>query len=240
VWRRHGATERRGNCTAWIESHQSLRKHPKLARLCNDLKITPFDAIGRLHIFWWWCIDYAPTGRLDKFDALQLADAAEWKDEPEKFVKALVNANFLDCVDGVLSVHDWLDFCGELVKQRCRRLKEKRRTLRHVLPSKPRHPTQPTGPNQPNPTQPTVVGGARAAKLAELEALTLGESGITAWAQQEFGVVVPEDVLREFKAYWREQARLRSDWKATLQNRIRVLVSKKVLTPARGKGGVIE
>jgi hypothetical protein len=132
-----------------------LRKHPKLARLCNDLKITPFDAIGRLHVFWWWCIDYAPTGRLDKFDAPQLADAAEWKDAPEQFVQALVNANFLDDVDGVLSVHDWLDFCGELVKQRCRRLKEKRRTLRHVLPSKSRHPTQPTGPNQPNPTQPT-------------------------------------------------------------------------------------
>ena len=222
---------------AWIESHQSLRKHPKLARLCHDLKITPYEAIGRLHVFWWWCVDYAPNGHLFKYDDLQIAEGAEWTDDPKKFIEALVNANLLDRTDHGLVVHDWLDFCGELVKQRCRRLKEKRRSMRHVSPSKSRHPTGPNQPNQPDPTQPNptvVVGrGTRATKLTALEALTLGESGIKTWAQQELGVDVPEDVLDEFKAYWREQSRLRSDWIATFKNRLRQLVSRGLLKPTR-------
>jgi hypothetical protein len=219
---------------AWIESHQSLRSHPKLFHLSNLLGKDQILMVGHLHYFWWWCVDYAPTGDLSRFSSLQIAKGAEWTGDHEKFVQALKEAGFLDATPEGFSVHDWLDFCGELVKQRCRRLKEKRRKMRHVLPSKSRHPTQPTVPNQPNPTQPTVVRSPRERKLEELEALSLTEE-LQSWAQREFSVQIPEDVLTEFKSYWREQTKLRSDWTATLRSRVRQLVARGILKPGRSR-----
>jgi hypothetical protein len=42
-------------------------------------------------------------------------------------------------------------------------------------------------------------------------------------------VHVPDDVLDEFKAYWREQKKLRADWTATFKSRVRQLASRGVL-----------
>jgi len=116
---------------AWIESHQSLGTHPKLFLLCEHLKITDAQAVGHLQYFWWWTIDYAPNGDLSRFNPLQIERAAHWSGEAVVFVQALITVGFLDQHGEALAVHDWLDFCGELVKQRCRRLKEKRRNMRH-------------------------------------------------------------------------------------------------------------
>jgi hypothetical protein len=62
---------------AWLESHQSLRDHPKARRLARRLDGLP-ASIGHLHALWWWCLDYAPNGDLTRYqvDADRLADLA--------------------------------------------------------------------------------------------------------------------------------------------------------------------
>jgi hypothetical protein len=70
----------------------------------------------------------------------------------------------------------------------------------------------------------------RALALAGLESLSIDE-GMQRWAQEELGVQIPEDILREFKGYWRTQPKLRTDWDATFKNRVRELVARKVLKP---------
>lgn len=142
---------------AWIESHQSLHRHWKLARLSQELNITHVQAIGHLHIFWWWVIDYAPDGLLEKFTPLEIAKGADWPGDPDQFVEAMKKARFFDHDAVPLQVHDWFDFCGELVMQRCRRLKEKRRKMRHAAPQKSRHPTQPNPTNRTQPNRTTAV-----------------------------------------------------------------------------------
>lgn len=58
------------------------------------------------------------------------------------------------------------------------------------------------------------------------------------WSRKEFGVTIPDDVFREFKAYWLNlpNSKLRSDWDATLKNRIRTLVAKGILTGGSKSG----
>jgi hypothetical protein len=148
---------------AWIESHQALKDHPKTLDFMEMLNIKLPEAIGHLHLLWWWCVDYAPTGQIKASDAA-IARAAVWSGDAKVFVEALIKVRFLDRLDGVLAVHDWLDFCGDLIKKRIeyKEVKDKRigniRDSLRILgdsqrKSENREPTKPnqTKPNQTNP-----------------------------------------------------------------------------------------
>lgn len=98
---------------AWIESHQELAAHPKTIKLAAMLDIPKVQAVGHLHLLWWWALDYADDGDLSDFDAYDIAAAAEWEGDPDTFVKALIDcgpgrrAGFIDQTDRGLRIHDW-------------------------------------------------------------------------------------------------------------------------------------
>lgn len=133
---------------AWIESHQQLREHPKVYALMDALSIEKAQTIGHLHLFWWWRVDYSPSGVI-KHNELAISRAAEWTGNAKNFVEALIACGWLDSGDGVLKVHDWHDFCGPLIEKRLQRLSErqKKSAERQTLSAE-------TMPTQPNPTKP--------------------------------------------------------------------------------------
>lgn len=102
---------------AWLESHQTLAGHPKTRKLAHLLNIPKPQAIGHLHCFWWWALDYAQEGDLRRYDALDLAIGAEWEGDAEAFVDAMVLAGFIDDDDG-WQIHDWHDYAGKLIARR--------------------------------------------------------------------------------------------------------------------------
>lgn len=165
-----------GADVAWLESHQSLREHPKCKKFCRLLRVSKPEAVGYLHMLWWWALDYAEDGSLSKYDALDIAIGAEWEGDETQFVDALVTAGFLDRDGDKLVIHDWRDYAGKLIERRARnaqRMREARaeydtstdepraahvqRTpdARVQLPTKPTNQTKPTVPNQPDQNQPT-------------------------------------------------------------------------------------
>lgn len=109
---------------AWIESHQSLARHPKTRRLSRLLGISVPLAIGHLHLLWYWALDYAQDGDLTPFDAADLADCALWEGDPTLFVEAMTECGtgkgpgFLEVEDGALVIHDWHEYAGKLVEKR--------------------------------------------------------------------------------------------------------------------------
>jgi hypothetical protein len=134
---------------AWIESHQTLKDHPKTAAVCEALGIPRPQLVGHLHLLWWWCIDYAPDGDITKYSNTQLSRASEWPNNPDDFISALVESGFIDRDENSTQIHDWIDFCGPLMERRLQRMAAKRPQMEAE-----RTPTNPT--NQPNPTQPTI------------------------------------------------------------------------------------
>jgi hypothetical protein len=102
---------------SWIESHQSLGQHPKTIRLASLLKVSMPAAVGHLHYLWWWTMDYAPDGKIGRYDAGIIGHACLWKGKPQALVDALVEAGFLDA-DGDLMIHDWPDYAGRLIERR--------------------------------------------------------------------------------------------------------------------------
>ncbi|GAT33278.1 hypothetical protein TSACC_21691 [Terrimicrobium sacchariphilum] len=144
---------------AWIESHQQLARHPKTVRLAAKLRINKAQAIGHLHLLWWWTLDYAPGGDLSVFTSHEISAAAEWQRDPNGFLVALKEAGW---IDDDMQIHDWHDYAGKLVDERERdkarkRASRKRECPADVLRTSGGHPSDvqpPSGRTQPNPTQP--------------------------------------------------------------------------------------
>lgn len=101
---------------AWIESHQSLRNHPKLARLARQLGIPKPQAVGHLMYLWWAAVDYAPDGDLSALEVEEIAEMADWQGDAQAFYAALVKAEFID-VDPC-RIHDWEQYGGRLLTKR--------------------------------------------------------------------------------------------------------------------------
>lgn len=112
---------------AWIESHQTLKDHPKLKRLRRRLGIPAVQAIGHLHILWWWALDFAQEGELSGYDCADIADAADWEGDAERFFEALVEAGFIDRDEAGVRLHDWWDYAGKLIERRRKDAERKRK-----------------------------------------------------------------------------------------------------------------
>jgi hypothetical protein len=153
----------------WIESHQSLARHPKVIRLARRLGIHKAQAIGHLQLLWWWALDYAPKGDLFGFTDCELAAAAEWPTQKteEDFIDALVEIRWIDPDEqgNPGKLHDWMDYAGSLIehreaeRNRKREERNRRKQASGGCPADVRR-TSDAPTYQPNqPTTPTTVRG---------------------------------------------------------------------------------
>ena len=98
----------------WIELHQNILRHPKLIRLSVRLSVKKQDALWHLLSLWLWALDYAERGDLSAFGAAEIANAAEWPGDPDKFLLDLQDSKWMDG----MCLHDWMDYAGRLIEQR--------------------------------------------------------------------------------------------------------------------------
>lgn len=171
---------------AWLESHQSLRNHPKTLELAAVLEIHFAQAIGHLHCLWWWAMDYAPNGDLSRWSKEAIAAGSGWAGDADEFVEALRETGFLDD----LEIHDWFEYAGRLLekreqnKQRTRNVRERyangTRNVRETYAPVTGLPTVPTEPTEQNTTEPTEPSAASARfDLREIEQLWFQATGNT-------------------------------------------------------------
>lgn len=136
---------------AWIEFHQQLGRHPKVLRLAGKLHIHPAQVIGHLAYLWWWSLDYVPNGDLSASSSTEIASAATWPGDADKFLAALKVTGWID-EDGM--IHDWMEYAGRLVEER-RKDAERKRQYRIASAGRPEDGGR-TAP-VPNPTVPNTT-----------------------------------------------------------------------------------
>jgi hypothetical protein len=95
----------------------------KLARL---LGISRPAAVGHLHFLWWWALDFAQDGVLDKYDAADLAEAMEWKGDEQALLDALIESGYVDDTELGIVIHDWGVYAGKLLERRAKDRARKR------------------------------------------------------------------------------------------------------------------
>lgn len=111
---------------AWIEVHQGILRHRKIATLASELGVSRATAVGNMVSLWLWCVDNAPEGDLSGLVAPVLALGAEWDGNPQIFVDGLQKAGFVDIVEGGLRLHNWHDYVGRLIEARRHQADQKR------------------------------------------------------------------------------------------------------------------
>ena len=103
---------------AWIESHQETGRHPKTKKLARLLGVSRPAAVGHLHYLWWWALDFAQDGVLDRYDGDDIAEAMEWEGDSKTLLDALIETGYIDETDHGLMIHDWGEYAGKLMERR--------------------------------------------------------------------------------------------------------------------------
>ena len=87
----------------------SLPNHHKTAKLIRRIGK---DGMWSLICLWAYTAQNRPDGTLTDLDADDIAIAAKWDGDPDKFISTLVEVGFLDQTDDGLIVHDWTKHNG--------------------------------------------------------------------------------------------------------------------------------
>lgn len=114
----------------WIESHVLLRTNTKLINLCNELKITRAQAIGHLHMLWWWAIENREDGNLSGLFDRDIAGACDWDGDAKQLIDALHKCGWLI----EYHINDWEQYVGKILGGRERARKYRDRHVSVTLP----------------------------------------------------------------------------------------------------------
>lgn len=96
---------------SWIRSDQALLHHPKTHLLQSYLGVTLPETIGRLHMLWYWCLDYALDGDLSRKEPKMIEQACGIP------LKLLLKAGFVDARP-YRRIHDWYGNQSSYLKAR--------------------------------------------------------------------------------------------------------------------------
>lgn len=189
----------------WIEIHDDLPAHPKVADLGARMGWTSVEAVGRLVSLWLWVAKYAPTGDLRQHSAHRLALAMGVPfDDADKLLRTLVEVRLLDA-EPVLRVHDWWSYAGRYLRIKFKDSPERWRDAQQLYTGTnpvtgsvtgpvagpvtgpvgctTNQPTNRTGPDQPDQTGPNNNSKGRGGRKPRQLRLVMGAPAISAECQ---------------------------------------------------------
>ena len=89
-------------------------------------------AVAKLHRFWWWCVDYAETGDLRKYNDAMIGGAVGLNgDMARSFVEAMVESRWIDR-EPYFRVHNWWKYIGKFLQIKYKHQSEKWQEVRKL------------------------------------------------------------------------------------------------------------
>jgi len=102
----------------WQKVDPDLRSHPAFAHLTRLLNLRSVETHGLLAGLWAMAYRQAEDGDLSRFKPAALAALIDYDSDPDELLVALVEAGFLERVDGRLMIHGWYDWGGAAFRER--------------------------------------------------------------------------------------------------------------------------
>ena len=105
----------------WLRIDAATLGHPKIGRLARALDVSQEHALGIVVSLWLATASARESGMLDGWRPEDLAYLCRWTCDrytPESVVRALVESGWLYETDTGLSVHEWIEYQGNVEKVR--------------------------------------------------------------------------------------------------------------------------
>ncbi|WP_052098305.1 hypothetical protein [Paenibacillus stellifer] len=102
----------------WIKSYQATDRDPKTRKLCRATGMDTPTAVGSLHMFWWWALDWAPNGDISQYEAIDIAEAVHFGGDPEVLLAALIDAGYVAKTMEGREIVDWHEIGGQIIEAR--------------------------------------------------------------------------------------------------------------------------
>ena len=110
---------------SWIRSESGLPRHPKTLLLKKLLGVELDVVIGRIHLLWWWCLEYAIDGDLSKKEPKVIQESCQI---PLKF---LIKSGFVDSRP-YRRIHDWWENQGSYLQSRFNKTPDKWQRIKYL------------------------------------------------------------------------------------------------------------
>lgn len=144
---------------AWIESHQKLEREPKMMAVANAMSWSKYECIGRLHCFWWWCVDHCEDGDLRRYNNGLLARVVELDArQASQFVDAMViGSGTVENPDGFFErnpyfrVKNWWRYTRRFMQRRFEKTPERWQRIAQLygeMPPESEEPPERAGPQR--------------------------------------------------------------------------------------------
>ena len=102
----------------WIKSDEALASHPKLTLIASDLGISKVEALGYLHLMWYWVLKFCDDGNITKYIDIFPTEIG-WKGDSDYFIGTLIKRGFIDkSKSNKYTIHDWLDYSGKYFEKK--------------------------------------------------------------------------------------------------------------------------
>jgi hypothetical protein len=91
-----------------------------MKRAARIAQVSEPAMIGHLHLLWWFALSLAPDGDLSRYDADDIAIAAQYDGDPKLFVKALREcgpSGSFGFITDDMRLHDWDDYGGKYIRK---------------------------------------------------------------------------------------------------------------------------
>lgn len=102
----------------WIKSYQATDRDPKTRKFCRATGLDTPTAVGSLHMFWWWALDWAPSGDISKYEAIDIAEAVHFNGDPELLLSALIDAGYVAKTMVGREIVNWPEIGGQIIEAR--------------------------------------------------------------------------------------------------------------------------
>lgn len=135
--------------------------HRKLKRLAANLHVGVVTALGYVVHGWCRTMDQAPRGVLKGWTEDEVTQAFGYKGDPKRFIKALIDAGWLEKNRDGFTIHEWPEHQGDGLAKReeWREKKRKQRAKKKGVPGDKKDSPPPPSPPPPSPshTDPPVT-----------------------------------------------------------------------------------
>jgi hypothetical protein len=115
----------------WIHMEVGLPDHPKIGRLSRRLKVDRDRALAIVVRLLCWTATAKEDGHLNGTEPEDIAEVCRYHGDPQALVEALVGAGWIDQDDSGLTVHDWMERQGRMLRARER---ERNRRAENAVP----------------------------------------------------------------------------------------------------------